>query len=131
SIYAWVMPFLFSCRSPMPPQRSRKAGVPRCVGLRQKARMQRGRLQSIDVYRGLAILAMVAYHLIWDLNYYGLISVGIGVDAAWFAFQRSILTAFLLLTGAGLWLGHKDGIDWRRFWRREALLVAAAVGVSL
>lgn len=93
--------------------------------------MQRGRLQSIDVYRGLAILAMVAYHLIWDLNYYGLISVGIGVDAAWFAFQRSILTAFLLLTGAGLWLGHKDGIDWRRFWRREALLVAAAVGVSL
>ena len=73
---------------------------------------------------------MVAYHATWDLNYYGFISVGIGVDALWFTVQRSILTAFLLLVGAGLWLAHKDGIDWRRFWRREAVLVAAALGVS-
>jgi len=73
---------------------------------------------------------MVAYHATWDLNYYGFISVGIGVDALWFTIQRSILTAFLLLVGAGLWLAHKDGIDWRRFWRREAVLVAAALGVS-
>ena len=92
--------------------------------------MRLGRLQSIDFYRGLAILAMVAYHATWDLNYYGFISVGIGIDPLWFTIQRSILTAFLLLTGAGLWLAHRDGIDWRRFWRREALLVAAALGVS-
>ena len=93
--------------------------------------MQRQRLQSIDVYRGLAILAMVAYHLLWDLNYYGFISVGIGIDAGWFAFQRTILAAFLLLTGASLWLAHRDGVALRRFWRREAVLVAAALGVSL
>jgi len=31
----------------------------------------RGRLQSVDFYRGLALLAMAAYHLCWDLNYYG------------------------------------------------------------
>ena len=92
--------------------------------------MRRGRLQSIDVYRGLAILAMVAYHALWDLSYYGFISIGVGVDAGWFAIQRAILTAFLLLVGAGLWLGHRDGIDWRHFWRREAVLVAAALGVS-
>jgi uncharacterized membrane protein len=93
--------------------------------------MSSGRLLSIDVYRGLAILAMVAYHTIWDLNFHGFISVGIGVDAGWFAFQRGIVTAFLLLVGAGLWLAHKNGIDWHRFWRRELLLVAAAVGVSV
>lgn len=92
--------------------------------------MGAGRLQSIDFYRGLAILAMVAYHATWDLNYYGFISVGIGVDPLWFTIQRSIATAFLLLVGAGLWLAHKDGIDWRRFWRREAILVVAALGVS-
>lgn len=93
--------------------------------------MQRERLLSIDVYRGLAILAMVAYHLVWDLNYYGFISVGIGVDALWFTIQRSILTAFLLLTGAGLWLAHHNGTNWQRFWRRFALLAAAAIGVSI
>ncbi len=88
------------------------------------------RRQSIDVYRGMSILAMVAYHATWDLNYYRIIEVGIGVDALWFTIQRSILTAFLLLVGAGLWLAHKDGIDWQRFWKREALLIAASLGVS-
>lgn len=90
----------------------------------------RQRRQSIDVYRGLAILAMAAYHATWDLNYYRFIVVGIGVDAVWFTIQRGIVTAFLLLVGAGLWLAHRDGIDWRKFWTREAILVAAALGVS-
>ena len=90
----------------------------------------RQRRQSIDVYRGVAILAMAAYHATWDLNYYRIIEVGIGVDALWFTIQRSILTAFLLLVGAGLWLAHKDGVDWRKFWKREAILIAAALGVS-
>jgi uncharacterized membrane protein len=98
---------------------------------RESARpANRERRQSIDVYRGLAILGMAAYHATWDLNYYRIIVVGIGVDAVWFVIQRSILTAFLLLAGAGLWLAHKHGIDWRNFWKREAILVAAALGVS-
>lgn len=89
------------------------------------------RRQSVDVYRGLAILAMATYHALWDLNYFGLISVGIGIDPVWIGAQRAILTSFLLLAGAGLALGHSDGIHWRRFWRREALLITAAVIVSI
>ena len=73
---------------------------------------------------------MAAYHACWDLNYYGLISVGIGIDPVWITMQRTILTAFLLLAGAGLALGHANGIKWRPFWRREAVLVAAALVVS-
>ncbi len=93
--------------------------------------MSAKRLQSVDVYRGLAIVAMVAYHTIWDLNYFGTISVGIGIDFGWIAVQRGIVTAFLLLVGAGLWLAHGEAIRWPGFWKREALLVAAAVGVSI
>jgi len=92
--------------------------------------MARARLQPVDFYRGLALVAMAAYHACWDLNYYGLISVGIGVDPLWITLQRTILSAFLLLAGAGLALGHADGIKWRSFWRREAVLVAAALAVS-
>jgi uncharacterized membrane protein len=91
----------------------------------------RARRQSVDVYRGIAILAMAAYHLCWDLNYYGLIEAGIGVDPVWITAQRSILTAFLLLAGAGLTLGHGDGIRWPTFWRRELLLIGAAAAVSI
>ncbi len=90
----------------------------------------RGRLQAVDVYRGLALLAMAAYHLCWDLNYYGLINVGIGIDPVWITAQRSVLTGFLLLAGAGLTLRHGAGIAWRAFWRREAVLIAAALAVS-
>ena len=93
--------------------------------------MARGRLQSVDFYRGLALLAMAAYHLCWDLNYYGLIDAGIGVDPLWITLQRSILTAFLLLAGAGLTLGHANGINWRAFGRREVVLIAAAAAVSI
>jgi uncharacterized membrane protein len=89
------------------------------------------RRQSVDVYRGLAILAMAAYHLCWDLNYYGLIEAGIGVDPVWITAQRTILSAFLLLAGAGLTLGHGEAIRWPQFWRREALLVGAALAVSV
>jgi len=93
--------------------------------------LARARLQSVDVYRGLALLAMAAYHACWDLNYYSLITVGIGMDPVWITAQRSILTAFLLLAGAGLTLGHSNGTNWRAFWRREAVLVAAAIAVSI
>lgn len=90
-----------------------------------------GRLQSIDVYRGLALLAMAVYHTLWDLNYYGLIEAGIGIDPVWLTAQRSILTAFLLLAGASLTLAHGYGIRWRGFWKREAILIAAAALVSI
>ena len=74
---------------------------------------------------------MAAYHACWDLNYYGLITVGIGVDPAWISAQSAILTAFLLLAGAGLTLGHANGTNWPAFWRREAVLVGAAAAVSI
>jgi uncharacterized membrane protein len=89
-----------------------------------------GRLQSVDTYRGLALLAMAAYHACWDLTYYRVIETGIGIDPVWISAQRTILTAFLLLAGASLTLAHRDGIDWRRFWRREVVLVAAALAVT-
>ena len=89
------------------------------------------RLQAVDVYRALALVAMAAYHTTWDLNYYGLIEVGIGIDPLWITLQRSILTAFLLLAGASLTLAHGNGIRWRGFWKREAILVAAAAAVSI
>lgn len=97
---------------------------------RREDGMSAPRFQTIDVLRGIAIVAMVTYHALWDLAYYRLIEAGIGTSPAWVISQRSIVTAFLLLAGASLWLAHGRGIRWRGFWKRQALLVAAALGVT-
>ena len=90
----------------------------------------RPRYQMLDMARGVAILAMIVFHVAWDLYYFGYSSVDVTSDWGWVIFQKSILTSFLLLVGAGLVLGHGNGIRWRRFWRRFALLVVAALLVT-
>jgi len=74
---------------------------------------------------------MAAYHIAWDLNFNGLIEIGIGVDPVVIGIQRGILAAFLLLSGASLTLAHGEGIRWRGFWKRELLLLGAALLVSV
>lgn len=91
----------------------------------------RGRIVLLDILRGLAIVAMVVYHLFWDLGYFGFYGVDVTQDAAWVAFQRAILSSFMLLVGVGLVLGHGEGIRWRAFWRRFALIAGAALLVTI
>lgn len=91
---------------------------------------RRPRLRLVDLARGIAIAAMVVYHFAWDLSYYGLIATDVTTDLPWVAFQRSILSSFLLLVGISLVLGHGGGIRWGAFWRRLGVIVAAALAVT-
>jgi len=91
----------------------------------------RPRYKLIDAARGLAILAMVVFHFAWDLYFLGFIDLDISTDPFWTSLQKAIVSSFLLLTGVSFWLGHGRGISWRKFWRREAVLVAAAIAVSI
>lgn len=88
---------------------------------------KRARWQLLDLLRGIAILAMVVFHVAWDLYFFGYSPVDVTEVFGWVVFQKSILTSFLLLVGAGLVLGHGNGIRWRAFWRRWAFLVVAAL----
>lgn len=89
------------------------------------------RFALVDLVRGLAIIAMVGYHLAWDLYYLGFTATDVMVEPGWIAFQRSILASFLLLVGAGLVLGHGRGIRWTAFWRRFGVVLTAAILVSI
>ena len=65
------------------------------------------RYNLIDTLRGLAIIAMVVYHGLWDLvNMYAVEIPWFGSQSA-FVFQRSIRWAFLLLAGFSVQLGRK------------------------
>lgn len=91
----------------------------------------RPRYSLVDAARGVAILAMVVFHFAWDLYFLGFIDFDITVDPFWTSLQKAIVSSFLFLAGVSLWLGHGAGINWRKFWRREAVLVAAAIAVSI
>lgn len=89
------------------------------------------RLQIIDVARGVAIIAMVIYHLFWDLSYFRIFPVDVGYDPGWVLFARSILFAFIFLVGVGLVMGHSAGIRWASFGRRWAFLGAGAALITI
>jgi len=81
--------------------------------------------------RGIAIIGVVFYHFAWDLRYFNIISTDVDVAPGWFFFARTLLAAFLFLTGVSLVLAHGSGIRWHPFWKRFGIVTAAALMVSL
>ena len=88
------------------------------------------RIALIDVARGIAIVAMVIYHLTWDLSLAGLVGIDPVNDPAWRWFARLIAGTFLGLVGVSLVLSARRGIHWPAFIRRLGVLVAAALAVT-
>ena len=91
----------------------------------------RPRWPAIDVARGVAIAAMVVYHFAWDLSFVRLIATDIVGHPAWQLFARTIAASFLVLVGIGLALGHGDGVRWRSYLRRLAVITGAALAITL
>lgn len=88
------------------------------------------RLPLLDVARGVAIVAMAAYHFTWDLAFHRLITVDLFEDPLWLAARTGILGSFLMLAGFSLVLAGEGGLDRRRYLRRLGTLVVAAAGVT-
>jgi uncharacterized membrane protein len=63
------------------------------------------RFWEIDVLRGLAILMMITYHLIFDLYYFGVFPFNIS-SGVWWWFARSTAFLFLFLVGISLTLSY-------------------------
>ena len=92
---------------------------------------RRPRLAIIDVLKGVAILAMIVYHFAWDLSAYQLIAVDVTGDLGWRIFARSIAGAFLALVGINLVLATRNGFRRGPYFRRLAIILVAALLVSL
>ena len=88
------------------------------------------RLDAIDALRGVALLGMFAFHLIWDLAYFRLVSPDLPFGPGVMGFGHGVAGSFLFLVGVGLALAARDGLNQRAFWRRLLMITAAAAGVS-
>ena len=75
----------------------------------------------IDFLRGLAVLLMIIFHLVFDLNYFQFVRITFLDNPYWIVFGRSVLILFLICVGMGLAIVHKEGIKWnlvkRRFYK--------------
>lgn len=99
--------------------------------LMQPAVPDKPRIALIDVARGAALVAMAIYHLTWDLEFFGYIPHGTATEGGWAIFARSIASSFLFLVGVSLYLAHGDGIRWRSFAVRLAMIAAAAALITV
>jgi uncharacterized membrane protein len=89
------------------------------------------RLGEIDALRGIAVVLMVSYHLIWDLAYFDLIAVHV-TALPWQVFARSIGTLFLLILGISLTLrAARAPLLTRWALRRGAVLFGLGMLITL
>jgi len=92
---------------------------------------QRERYVMIDVIRGGAILLMIFYHLVFDLNFFRLVAVPFIGSPYWIGFAKCIVFLFLICVGMGLALSHKDGIRWNRVIKRFFKIGGWAVIITI
>lgn len=88
------------------------------------------RVVSLDVARGLAILAMIAYHFCFDLRYFGLLHANFEYDLRWLTARTLILSSFLAIAGVSAVLAERARPRSRAWLRHVGVIAAAAVLVS-
>lgn len=89
------------------------------------------RIGLIDVLRGVAILAVIAYHLTWDLGDFGFLPSRPAQSETGENIAHAIAGTFLFLVGVSLVLSHADGFRARAFGRRLVELVGYGALISL
>lgn len=88
------------------------------------------RWRALDAARGLAVLAMIVFHAMWDMSYFGYAPANLPWSTPVRIFGHSIAFAFLFIAGVALVLAHRARIRWPAFWRRLAIIAAAAALVT-
>ena len=88
------------------------------------------RIVAVDLARSVALLGMAAFHFTWDLEFFGHVAPGTTLHGGWEIFARLVASSFLFLAGLSLVLAHGDGIRWRGFLRRLAMVVPAALAIT-
>lgn len=89
------------------------------------------RWRTLDLARGLAVIAMILFHGTWDASHFGYAPPNLPWTPAMRFFGHAIACAFLFIAGVSLTLANADDIHWPQALRRLARVGAAALLVTL
>lgn len=64
------------------------------------------RCYEVDVFRGIAIVMMIVFHLLWDLDYFEILFIDL-YHGFWKLFQVATATLFLLIVGTSVVLSSQ------------------------
>ncbi len=89
------------------------------------------RVAAVDALRGIAIVAMIAYHFSFDLRLFGLARLDFEGDPFWLGARAAIVSTFLGLVGVSVVLARNAGVSAAQRWKRTATIAACALAVSV
>lgn len=75
--------------------------------------LEEGRFWELDLLRGLAILMMILFHFLYDLDYFDAYDINVH-SGFWLYFARATATIFLLLVGISLTLSFARATQLQR-----------------
>ena len=90
-----------------------------------------GRIDAVDLARGLALVAMTTFHFGWDLEMFGFADRGFASQPAMIWYARAIASSFLVLVGISFALAHRGGVRAGPFLRRLAMIAGAALLITV
>lgn len=70
----------------------------------RRERLKKKRFIELDLFRGLAIVLMIFGHILWDLDYFGVIPMNNGIYSG---LQKTVPPMFFLIVGMGLIVSRK------------------------
>lgn len=88
------------------------------------------RILLIDEIRGAAIFGVVLFHIVWDLEFSGLLQ-GVAFHPIWLGFGKVLAGTFMFLVGVSLILAHGERLKSEKFFKRLAVVGAAAFLISV
>ena len=71
------------------------------------------RFWEIDALRGVAIIMMITFHLMWDLWFFRVLPNVVLYAGFWKYFQRTTAILFLLLVGVSLTVSYRRSAGWQ------------------
>lgn len=104
-------------------------GESQALGQIAVKRIAVGRLFFLDALRGSAVLAMIAYHLSWDLDHFQVVDIAL-FSAPWRWFAYVIAGTFLFAVGVSLTLAHAREFRVKAFLLRLGMITAAAAAIT-
>lgn len=94
-------------------------------------RMPSGRYWEIDAWRGIVVITMIIFHLMWDLWFFRVMPDLVLYAGFWKYFQRFTACSFVFLAGVSLAIVYQRKPEFSRYLKRGLYVFGCGVVFSL